>query len=60
MHVAAFPVDVGDLKERNVVFKADSIEVTQRQISFHGLTKVLNRQKQLAQYGCIHKTEEPT
>lgn len=41
VHVAAFPVDVRDLKEGNVVFKADSIEITRRQISFHCLTKVL-------------------
>ena len=58
LHVPAFPLDVRDLEERNVVFEADSIEVSETQIAFHCLTKIVNSQIQLAQYGWIHRIRQ--
>lgn len=58
LHIPAFPLDVRDLKERNVVFEADPVKVSERQITFHCLAKIVNSQIQLAQYGWIHGTRQ--
>lgn len=43
LHIATFPLDVCDLEKRNVVFKTDSIEVSERQIALHCLMKLVPR-----------------
>lgn len=53
VHVAAFPLDVRDLEKRKVVLEADLIEIGQRRISFHCLSKVLTSQIKPTQYRCI-------
>jgi len=58
LHISALPLDVRDLEERNVVFEADSIEVSEGQITFHCLTKIVDSQIQLAQYGWIHSAAD--
>lgn len=40
--ISSFPLDVGDLEQRDVVFESDSIEIAQTKIILHRLTKILD------------------
>jgi hypothetical protein len=41
--IPLLPLHVRDLKQRNVVFERNPIEIVKRQIVGHGLAKVLSR-----------------
>ena len=41
MTVPSFPLDVGHLKQSNIIFQGNAFEIIQRQIGFHRLAKTL-------------------
>jgi len=43
-----------DLKQCNVVFEANSIEVIKRKVAFHRLPKVLDSRIKAFQFRCFH------
>jgi hypothetical protein len=45
--VSLFPLDVGHVQQREVIFDRESLELVKRKIAFHGLTKILNGSTQL-------------